>query len=318
MQKRKDYFGGTCDDSAALTLWLENLKISHKQLAKEAGVNVEVVIGMQLGTDETEENCRKVWAAIDHLRANTPEQKKIDAAIAVFKKREAEREKKPLGDLIQKNLDGPLWNGKAFKKQRTESGITQAQLVGPSGYSQTYISQIESGDRPFTEDSGTALWNALFVLQTEDYIKSGKLSADAAKFEAAGPFGMFGMLDKMLFDPATMAKQKDEYIAALEKQVELQKDHIESLTATAATLTANNAALLKSTRMDEVIELFSRLEKLENWDQIKYLLGRIDAMEQKYLDLCRLNGLRTEALVKTEEADALQAELTRKHKPDED
>ena len=56
-------------------------------------------------------------------------------------------------------------------------------------------------------------------------------------------------------------------------------------------------------------QIIANLKELKHWPEIEFLLKRMDEMEQRIKDLCQLNGLRTEAVVKTSQADELQEQI---------
>jgi len=199
-------------------------------------------------------------------------------------------------------LRGPGWNGESLRQLRKDNGITQQELADRAGLERSYVANIETGNTKFTETAGEALWSALMEIHTE------KLERRAKEYTASGdPLARFyeaqsAMLEMVCPPPAKTIAQQKEYIALLEKQVETQRGVIETLNA--------------STGFNEAARLLAEMEKLPHWEQIKYLITRIDAMEQKYADLCRLNGLRTEALIKTAEADDLAEQLQERLRKD--
>jgi transcriptional regulator with XRE-family HTH domain len=177
-------------------------------------------------------------------------------------------------------LRTPGFDGAALRKLRREKEITQKELAERAGLDRAYVANIENGNVKFTEDAGEKLWTAVIDLASEKYISSGKAAADAATMPPMGTLGWgLEIMERMGIGPKAQEKTKDEIIALQQKQIETQAG------------------------------IIANLKELKHWPEIEFLLKRMDEMEQRIKDLCQLNGLRTEAVVKTSQADELQEQI---------
>lgn len=216
--------------------------------------------------------------------------------------------KKPLGDLRQAQLDGPGLSSAAFKELRRKYEITQEEVAERAGIAQAVISMIESGARKFTEETGTALWNALHSIIFEKGEKQiAEARAKALRLrgtpEGEAEAKKAGAWFEGFFQPPghagwLNAGEKE----AMQAQINAQATIIEALESQVK-------GLKQSTGFDKAAKLLEEMQKLPHWEQIKYLITRMDALEQKYKTVCELNHLRTEAVIKTAEADELQEQI---------
>jgi transcriptional regulator with XRE-family HTH domain len=198
---------------------------------------------------------------------------------------------KPLGDLLQAQLDGPGLSGAAFKELRRKHEITQEEVAerAEPGVTQALVSAIESGTRKFTEETGTALWNALHSIIFEKGEKQiAEARARALRLRGTPEGEAEAKKAGAWFEGFSAAGGTAGWLSAGEKeamqaQINAQATIIEALKAQV-----------------------KGLQEIKGWEQIEFLLKRMDAMEKSLAEAHRLIGIRSEAIAKTAEADELQ------------
>jgi transcriptional regulator with XRE-family HTH domain len=199
---------------------------------------------------------------------------------------------KPLGDLTQAQLNSPNLSGAALKETRRLHEIKQKELAERAGgISQALVSQVENG-ATMTEEVGTLLWNAIHAIILEKGEKQISEARKRAQRLRGTPEG------------ETEAKRAgawfEGFYAAGGMQGWLSANEKESSEKLVAA-------------QDQVIEGLRKqladLKELKGWEQIEFLLKRMDGMEKQLADFARLNGLRMTETVAKAEADELAEQL---------
>jgi transcriptional regulator with XRE-family HTH domain len=175
-------------------------------------------------------------------------------------------------------------SGKALRVARSVNSITQEHLAERAHVSRSLIAGIENGSVKFTENAGEAIWSALLEIIGEENWAVLEAAWKMPKIDMNAPGWSMQAFD--FLNPQKMQQKRDEYIALLEKQVTTQAKLIEDL------------------------------KELKGFEQITFLLGRMEKMEQQLADFARLNGLRTTEVVAKTEADELAERLEQELRKD--
>ncbi|SRR6266403_1664807 len=180
--------------------------------------------------------------------------------------------------------------GRDLAKTRESIGVSQADLAKRAGVTQVLISMIEAGKRPFTKNSKDKIYGALSSLGRE--------------------------IAQTVHSPSTEEELQElrmRYLGIKEPALTANERILFELAERA--LSERNVWMRKSRSFEEISFKPDRIfDKLSEYnEELKQKIAsdaeRLVRAEMLIADLYRLCGIRTEAIVKTEEADALHREI---------
>jgi transcriptional regulator with XRE-family HTH domain len=202
--------------------------------------------------------------------------------------------------------------------------VTQADLAAACELAPSRIASIENGDRPFTAEMSKKIWPVLFALADEFYEREFKRRMAQGGATGADIIGQtfnpweFLPIQRALSETEASKRLVAEHeasitegqqtIEALQEQVVLLKQEVGSW--------KHKADFFQSVAEKSVGQVVQPL--FEQIEEMKKQLADVAAMQAEMADLRRLVGLKTEAVVKTDEADTLQSDLEHRAKRDED
>jgi transcriptional regulator with XRE-family HTH domain len=185
---------------------------------------------------------------------------------------------------------------KGFIQWRKFLKVTPAEVARRAEVSSAHVCNIEKGKKPFSEPARTKLWKALHAIYTEQMEKLEATTPAEQTPEQKEASEFYRNYMNTVFSwyetPQQRAERQSEFIKKQNELIEAQGSEIK--------------------RLNTVLELVT---KQIDWPAI---VARMEKLETDYADVCRLNGLRTEAIIATEKADAVQAEIEQRVKKDKD
>ena len=175
--------------------------------------------------------------------------------------------------------------GIALRKWREGIGIKQSELAKRAGLSQNLVSLLEAGKRNFTKDASDKIYRAMKGLnaQRAEQLTSIALNRDSRQ--------------------VALEESRRQSKAALVKEILTLRQELDS----ERRARQQDAQRQLGPFISEVTELM--IER-----NIKPLIAKITELESQVADLQRLVGIKTEAIAREADAEALQQEIEQRVK----
>jgi DNA-binding XRE family transcriptional regulator len=194
-----------------------------------------------------------------------------------------------------------------FRQKRKALGITQAKLAKLSGVKRGTIAAIEADHFALSFDVAASLWDALARVEVQ---RRGEVSVSERKLldrvaelekENTAYAAMIGETETASAIPAV-------YIPPTLRE-RLFKFYLEPFVTAKSHPPEKLASMVRELMEIASVALRDAYDSRAQVNNSQSQVKGYQSLAQTVADLRRLVGLRTEAIVKTEEADTLQSEL---------